>query len=191
MRLNKFLKEYKKLYRLYFNGKVFVAFDTETTSLSPSTGRIIEIGAVKFSKDGVIGRWSSLFNPGTPIPPFISELTHITDSMVCDAPKIESKLRDFITFAGDSILIAHNAQFDLNFYSFECGNSGLIYPKNQVIDTLPYSRWAYPTMEKHKLAFLAEALKLNAGQNHRALDDAETCMQLFERIIKDTTKDYI
>lgn len=191
MRLNKFLKDYKKLYRLYYSGKVFVAFDTETTSLSPSTGRIIEIGAVKFSKDGVIDRWTNLFNPGTSIPPFISQLTHITDSMVNNAPKIETKLREFVNFIEDSILIAHNAQFDLNFLNFECTNSGLIYPRNNVIDTLPYSRWAYPTMERHKLQFLAEALNINAGQNHRAQDDAETCMQLFERIIKDTTKDNI
>ena len=79
----------------------------------------------------------------------------------------------------NTILIAHNAQFDLNFLNAECEKSGLESTKNKVIDTLQYSKWAFPDLEKHKLDFLADYFKINKGSSHRAFDDAETCRQLF------------
>lgn len=183
---NKKLTNYKNLFKLYENGKIFVAFDTETTSLTPSTGRIIEIGSVKFSKDGVIDTWSCLFNPQQIIPQLITNITNITNSMVENKPFIQTELHKFINFIQGTILIGHNVQFDLNFLNFECENSNLTKTHNNVIDTLEYSKWAYPNFKSHKLAFLADELKLDKGQSHRAQSDANACMELFLRIINDT-----
>lgn len=180
--LNKILTDYKKLHLLYNNGAVFTAFDTETTGITPSNSRIIEIGAVTFNKDGIISTWSHLFNPGFPIPQLITNLTHISDSMVADCPDIKEMLPDFKSFISDNILIAHNAQFDLNFLNSELEKAEMTPAKNKTIDTLRYSQWAYPELPRHKLDYLADYLKINKGNSHRALDDALTCMNLYIKI---------
>ena len=149
-------KDFRKLYRLYEKGTVFTAFDTETTGLSPSKDRIIEIGAVKFNKDGIISTWSKLFNPGVSISPFITNLTHITQEMLDCSDCIENHLSNFVEFIGDSILIAHNAQFDLNFINAECQRINHKGINNLTIDTLQASRWAYPMQKTHKLSILAQ-----------------------------------
>ena len=179
-------KDFRKLYRLYEKGTVFTAFDTETTGLSPSKDRIIEIGAVKFNKDGIISTWSKLFNPGFSISPFITNLTHITQKMLDCSDCIENHLLNFIEFIGDSILIAHNAQFDLNFINAECQRINHKGINNLTIDTLQASRWAYPMQKTHKLSVLAQLMNIDCKNAHRATDDAETCKEVFLRIIKDT-----
>ncbi len=176
---NKILKNFKRLHLLYEEGAVFTAFDTETTSLTPTTGRIIEIGAVKFSKNGIIDKWGQLINPQTDIPPFITSLTHITNQMVSSCNPISFFLPDFLNFISDTILIAHNAQFDLNFLNAECEKAGFSVTSNKTIDTLQFSRFAYPKAPKHKLDYLADYFKINKGSSHRALDDALTCRELF------------
>lgn len=184
MQQNRILKDFKKLHHLYFDGEVFVAFDTETTSLSSKTGNIIEIGAIAFDKNGIISTWNSLFNPGYHIPQEITNLTHISDEMVFNSPKIESKLQNFMQFIDNHILIAHNAMFDVKFLNKELQSFGMKESSNKVIDTLMYSKWAYPTLPKHKLDFLADYFNFDKGQSHRATDDAFTCMQLFIKIAK-------
>lgn len=183
---SRILKDFRRLYKFYENGAVFTAFDTETTGLSPSTNRIIEIGAVKFNKDGIISTWDQVINPECEIPLFITQLTHISQSMVDSNGTIGHYLSDFLNLIEDSILIAHNAQFDLNFINAELERTGKTLLKNKCIDTLQYSRWAYPTLGKYKLEFLADLMKINKGQSHRAIDDAETCRQIFLRIMEDT-----
>ena len=183
---NKILQDNKKLLRLYESGEVFTAFDTETTGVKAETCTVIELGAVKFSKEGVISEFSTLINPKIPIPPAITQLTHISASMVKDSPFMKEVLPYFVEFIGKSILMGHNVQFDLNFLNSECEKHGLPYVKNRALDTLRISRWAYPKAEHHRLDFLADALKINKGYSHRALDDAVTCMNLFLRILKDT-----
>jgi len=180
---NKILKDYVKLRQLYESGVVFTAFDTETTALSPNEGRIIEIGAVKFNKDGIISTYSKLFNPHIFIPQFIEDLTHISNEMVKDCPLIENELPDFMDFISNTILIGHNVQFDLNWLNAECINSNLHPSTNKAIDSLQYSIWAMPELEKHKLEFLADYFKIDKGSSHRAFDDANTCMELFKRLI--------
>lgn len=181
---NKILKEYKKLHRFYQNGAIFTSIDTETTTPSSKTGRVIEIGAVQFTKDGVISTWHHLFNPHTLIPPFVTELTHITDDMVKDCPFTEQFIGEFKNYIGNTILIAHNAQCDLNFINMECGQANLTPTTNKAICTLQYSRWAYPKTESHKLSYLADYLKIDKGNSHRALDDAITCMELFKKCVE-------
>lgn len=184
--LNSFYQDYRKLLHLYNDGVVFTAFDTETTGLSPSDNRIIEIGAVKFNKDGIIANWDHLFNPQCIIPPFISNLTNITQAMVCNSPLIDEYLNEFLLFTKDTVLIGHNAQFDLNFLYEECQRSQCKYFSNKVIDTLRMSRWAYPTLGRWKLDYLAEKMNINPGNSHRAIDDANTCKEVFLRILNDT-----
>ena len=121
---NKFLKDYKQMFRLVKSGETFVAFDTETTGLSAENCRIIEIGAVKFNSTGVISRFSTLINPQQHIPVQITQITHIDDSMVKDKPVIKDILSEFLDFLSDSIVIGHNVQFDLRFLKAECERNG-------------------------------------------------------------------
>lgn len=181
---NKLLREYKKLHRFYENGAIFTAIDTETTGNSSKTCRIIEIGAVMFSKNGIIKTYNKLFNPECYITPFITDLTHITNEMVASCPPLKNHIKEFIDFVDDSILIAHNARFDLNFINMECEKAGLKETKNNAIDTLQYSRWAFPDTENHRLSYLADYFQIDKGNSHRALDDAYTCMNLFLKCVE-------
>jgi len=181
---NKKITDLRRLRKLYEEGAVFTAFDTETSGITPTTSRIIEIGAVRFTKDGIISKWSKLFDPDQILSPFIINLTHITQEMVDAADPINKHIRDFLSFLGSSIIVAHNAQFDLNFLNAECENCGLPLTKNQAVDTLQLSRILIPEAEYHKLDFLADFLGIDKGSSHRALDDAITCMELFKKCLE-------
>lgn len=113
------------------------------------------------------------------IPQFVEELTHISDDMVYDCKDIKAYLSSFRELIKDTILIAHNAQFDLNFLNAECEWAGFQPTHNKVIDTLQFSQHVFPRLEKHKLEYLADYFKLEKGSSHRAFDDADTCRQLF------------
>ncbi len=176
---NKKITDLRRLRKLYEEGAVFTAFDTETTGITPTNSRIIEIGAVRFSQDGVLDKWTHLFYPDQILSPFIISLTHITQEMVDAADPISKHIRDFLRFLDSSIIVAHNAQFDLNFLNAECENCGLPVTKNYAVDTLQLSRIIYPDTESHKLDYLADYLGINKGASHRAMDDAITCMGLF------------
>ena len=99
--------------------------------------------------------------------------------MVDAADPISMHIRDFLRFLDSSIIVAHNAQFDLNFLNAECENCGLPVTRNYAVDTLQLSRVIYPDTESHKLDYLADYLGIDKGSSHRAMDDAITCMGLF------------
>ena len=181
---NKKITDLRRLHKLYEEGAVFTAFDTETSGISPKNSRIIEIGAVRFTKDGIISKWSKLFDPDQILSPFIINLTHITQEMVDASDPINMHIRNFLSFLDTSIIVAHNAQFDLNFLNAECENCGLPVTKNQAVDTLQLSRILIPEAEYHKLDFLADFLGIDKGSSHRALDDAITCMELFKKCLE-------
>ena len=176
---NKNISDIKRLCKLYNEGAVFTAFDTETSSITPSTGRIIEIGAVRFTKDEIISSWNMIFNPHQILSPFIVNLTHISQQMVDESDVIDLHLKDFIEFTEDSVIVAHNAQFDMNFLNSECEKCSLPPVKNKVADTLKLSRLLFSDFASHKLDFLADQFMIDKGSSHRALDDAKTCMELF------------
>lgn len=176
---NKNISDIKRLCKLYNEGAVFTAFDTETSSITPSTGRIIEIGAVRFTKNKIISSWNMIFNPHQTLSPFIVNLTHISQQMVDESDVIDLYLKDFIEFTENSIIVAHNAQFDMNFLNSECEKCSLPPVKNKVADTLKLSRLLFSDFASHKLDFLAEQFMIDKGSSHRALDDAKTCMELF------------
>lgn len=172
--------------RLLQSGAPFVAFDTETTGLDYRCCHVIEVGAVKFDKSGVLETFDSFVNIGFHIPDYITSITSITDSMISCAPPLAEVLEDFCSFSGESILLAHNAQFDWNFISQELSACVLPPLKNRIIDTLHMSRWAYPACGKYSLQYLAQALDIRVEAAHWASDDARVCMELFLRIIRDT-----
>jgi DNA polymerase-3 subunit epsilon len=93
----------------------FVVVDLETTGGAPASCEITEIGAVKVRGGERLGEFQTLVDPGVPIPPFISVLTGISDSMVAGAPRLGAALTAFLEFAGDAVLVAHNAPFDVGF----------------------------------------------------------------------------
>ena len=92
--------------------------------------------------------------------------------------------KDSLEFLDDSIIVAHNAQFDLNFLNAECENCGLPVTKNHAVDTLQLSRILIPESQYHKLDYLADYLDIDKGSSHRALDDAITCMELFKKCLE-------
>lgn len=179
-------RDYRKLRRLFESGEVFCAFDTETTGLSSSSDNIIEIGAVKFDKGGIISKFGSFVKISFPLPAQITKITGISDEMLRDAPEIGKVMADFCEFSRDTILVAHNAMFDWNFVERELARLSLPRIKNKIIDTLDAARWAYPLNKRHALQYLAAGMKINVEEAHRAYDDARVCMEVFLRILRDT-----
>ncbi len=173
----------KQILRLYEGGEIFTAFDTETTGLMNKTDRIIEIGAVKFSKDGVIDKFSTLINPQMPIPFASTKVNGITDQMVANEPIFADICDDFLDFIQGSILLAHNANFDIGFINAELlriNKNQLKKPNVPAVDTLKDSRKIYPELGKYNLQFLASEFNIYVENAHRALDDARVCMELFQ-----------
>ncbi len=153
-------------------------FDIETTGLSNKTSKIIEIGAVKIKCGEVIDRMDIFVDPECPIPEEITRLTSITDDMVAGAPKEREAVEQFLAFAGDSMLIAHNANFDVGFIRVACERHGMPF-SNTFLDTVGLSRYVNPELKKHKLDIIAEHYKLEEFHHHRASDDAETLARIF------------
>lgn len=169
----------------YYEGRElddFVVFDLETTGLSAKNDKITEIGAVKIINGKVVDKFSQLINPQIPIPALITKLTGITDEMVKDQPTIENVIMDFKSFIGESILVAHNASFDMGFIRENMKTSG-IHITNPVLDTLELSRAVYPGLKSHKLNLVAKHLKVELLNHHRAVDDSEaTAMILLKTL---------
>ncbi|WP_422486803.1 PolC-type DNA polymerase III [Gudongella sp. DL1XJH-153] len=161
----------------------FVVFDLETTGLSPKNDRITEIGAVKIQNGEIVDSFSQLINPQMPIPELITKLTGITDDMVSDKPLIESVLPQFHDFIEGSVLVAHNASFDMGFIR-EAFESIDIHLQNPVMDTLELSRAMFPAMKSHKLNLVAKQLKVELKNHHRAVDDAVATANILLRILE-------
>ncbi|WP_191016463.1 3'-5' exonuclease [Treponema zioleckii] len=183
-RPNKFnlITNFRQVKKLLESGKIFCAFDTETTGLKSETERIIELGAIKFNKDGIIDSMGTLINPQKSISPLASSINHITNEMVQFSPTEESVIPEFINFSKDCILVAHNAQFDIRFVNQSLLRLGMEELQNPAIDTLRFSRWALPSNGHWKLQFLAEQFKIDTGNAHRAQDDARVCMEIFLKL---------
>jgi len=164
-----------------FHDEVIV-FDIETTGLSPQTCKITEIGAVKVQDGEVREVYSTLVNPGVPIPEDVVKLTGITDEMVADARPISEVLPEFFAFIGDRMLIAHNAGFDVSFIRRAAEELSLPF-ENAYLDTVAMSQYVNPDLKKHKLNILAEYFELGDFNHHRASDDAEMLSMIYYRMI--------
>ena len=155
-----------------------VVFDIETTGLDNRSCGITEIGAVLIKNGEILDRFDTFVDSGIPIPPDISELTGITDEMVKGAPTPGEALRAFLDFAGDRVLIAHNANFDTGFLRVVSQREGIPFP-NTYLDTVALSRYVNPELKKHKLDIIAEHYKLGDFNHHRADDDAEMLARVY------------
>ncbi|HEV7173770.1 DEDD exonuclease domain-containing protein, partial [Pedococcus sp.] len=164
----------------------FVVVDLETTGGSPADSAITEIGAVKVRAGELLGEFQTLVNPHLPIPAFIQTLTGITTSMVAQAPRIESALPAFLEFAQGSVLVAHNAGFDIGFLKAACAAQGIEWPRFGVLDTVHLAR-ALVTRDEarnHKLSTLAMLFGSPTTPDHRALHDARATVDVLHALIE-------
>ncbi len=161
-----------------FEDDEYIVFDIETTGFSFQNDGITEIGAVRVKNGEVLERFNTFVNPGKPIPPEVVSLTGITDEMVKDAPTQREAVESFLAFAGDRVLIAHNAGFDTSFIRRVCDDNGFPF-ENTYLDTVALSRYVNPDLNKHKLDTLATYFGLGEFNHHRASDDAEMLAMIF------------
>lgn len=161
----------------------YVVFDIETTGLSPKFCKIIEIGAVKIENGEITDTFSHFVNPEIPIPYNITKLTSITDDMVMEAETIETLLPKFLEFVGDSVLVAHNARFDVSFirkFAHDLGRT----VENSVVDTMTLGHVLCPELGKFTLDRICKHLGIKLENHHRAVDDAAATAEIFLRFIK-------
>lgn len=163
----------------------YVVFDIETTGLSVTNSKIIELAGVKMREGQEIGRFETFINPHEPIPYKIQQLTNINDEMVKDAPELAPKLAEFLDFIGDAVLVAHNARFDIGFIQDACKKLGHPPVANPVLDTLELARYLHPTMKNHRLNTLADLYKVSLENHHRAIDDTVALGGILLGLLKD------
>ena len=157
----------------------FVVFDLETFGLNSHKNEIIEIGAIKLKGTRIVDTFSSFVNPNKIIPKRISELTHITQDMVDNAPTIEDVLPKFLEFTKDAVMVAHNSAFDMGFIRRDAKKYMGIDYKPPIIDTLQMARDLYPDLKGYNLDRLNKIFKLSLENHHRAIDDAQSTAKLF------------
>lgn len=168
----------------------FIVLDLETSGASPSIGAgITEIGAVKVRGGEVIGYFQTLINPGGDIPAFITVLTGITNAMVVTAPSIQEAFPSFLEFLGsaeDSVLVAHNAPFDIGFLKAAAAAHAYPWPRYTVVDTARLARQVLLRDEipNCKLSTLARFFNTVTTPNHRALDDAKATVDVLHGLLE-------
>lgn len=160
----------------------YCILDIETTGLSFRTEKITELGAVKYKNGEIVEEFECFVNPQKPIPEEVVNITHITDEMVKDAETIEEILPKFLNFIGDSVIVAHNADFDVGFIKYNAEQLGYKL-ENTYIDTLRLAKDLLPDYKKYKLGIIAENLGIKVDVAHRALDDVITLVKVFNIMI--------
>ena len=163
----------------------YVVFDVETTGLSAVYDTIIELAAVRLKNGEIVETFERFANPHHPLSSTTTELTGITDDMVKDAPEVADVVKDFSEFIGDSILVAHNAKFDMGFFYEASKKAGLPAVAYPVIDTLELARFIHPEMRNHRLNTLAKKYNIELTQHHRAIYDTEATAHLFLKLMKE------
>ena len=154
--------------------KSLIALDIETTGLDSQNDKIIEIGAVRFSGSEIQEEYNSLINPGKKIPPFISQLTGITDAMVRGAPPIEVVLDQLVDFVKETPVVGHNVNFDLSFLK----KQGVL-KHNEAIDTYEMASVILPAEGRYNLRALGQSLSVPLRATHRALDDTRVTQAIY------------
>ncbi len=162
----------------------FVVFDLETTGTKTPSSRVTEIGAYRVRNGKVTEEFQTLVNPETPIPTFITNLTGITDEMVCEAPKFAEIAHDLLSFIGNSVLVAHNSGFDMRFLNSEIGRVfGGYRIANPCLCTVQLSRKLLPDIVNHKLKTVAEHYSIDLINHHRASADAYATAHIFVNLL--------
>ena len=163
--------------------QTFVVFDLETTGFSNKNDKITEIGAVKVKNFEIVDRFNELINPEKDISYKVQELTGITNDLIKDKPTIEEILPRFMEFVGDSVLVAHNAEFDIGFINQKCKEMNIEF-KNKSVDTLMLARILLPHLKRFKLNNLTKELGVPLHNHHRAVDDAAATAQIFIKFLE-------
>ena len=167
------------------NETEFVVFDTETTGTKPPYARMTEIGAYRIKNGEIVDEYQTLLNPQKAIPPFIVSLTGITNEMARRAPLFAEVAPDLLEFLGDSVLVAHNAPFDMSFLNHEIGR---VYSERKLINqhlcTVRLARKLLPDLKNHRLHTVAEHFSIPIYNRHRAAGDALATAQIFVHFLK-------
>ena len=170
----------------------FTVFDFETTGMSPVYDRVVELAALRIDADGEESAFHALVNPGRSIPREVTNIHHITDAMVADAPHFSAVAKEFLEFADESTLVAHNARFDLGFLQEGLNRCGLPLWRGKTIDSVRLAKRCFPDLGSYRLQSLRVELRLDDepgnDQAHRAGADVFWTMQVLklslERAIK-------
>ena len=166
----------------------FIALDFETTGLDHQSDRIIEVAAIKFIDGEITDRYVELVNPEMKIPPVITEITGISDSMVRSSPSEEVIIDDLLSFIGDHPLVAHNIHFDHRFLTQLCKRLGRDDVDNAQYDTLQLARSVLFEQPVFNLSALSEHFGLSSKGAHRAEKDTENTGLIFLELIDEVSK---
>lgn len=159
----------------------FVVFDLETTGLNNRKDRIVEIGAIKVSKGIIQKHLNYLIDPEMSIPSFTSSIHGIYDKDVQGKPTIDLILPEFLEMIQDSVLVAHNASFDVGFIKKSLGRAAMSVPSIRVLDTIKLSKKAWPGRKSYSQQNLAAFLEIDVRNAHRAEDDCRVCYEILTK----------
>lgn len=162
----------------------FVIFDLETTGLSNRTDRIVEIGAIRYSGGEITGTMDLLVDPEMKIPSVASSIHGIYDRDVKGKPTIDKILPEFLDLIQDSVLVAHNASFDVGFIKKALGRAEMKVPEIRVLDTIRLSKKAWPGRKSYSQQNLASFLDIHVRKAHRAEDDCRVCLEILKKGIE-------
>lgn len=168
---------------------MYCIIDIETTGGNHKTGKITEVAIIKHDGENIIEEFSSLVNPGVPIPPFITELTGITNDMVEEAPPFYEIAKEVVNITDGCYFVAHNVNFDYRFIQTEFASLGFDYERDRIC-TIRSSRKLIPGKKSYALGNITKELGINLESHHRAYDDAYATTQLFE-ILLDIDRDFL
>lgn len=169
----------------------YTVVDTETTGLDPQADRLIEIAAIRVRAGKEVARFETLVKPGRKLSKAIVDLTGITDGELTNAPEPQDALQQFIDFLKDDIIVAHNANFDVNFLYDSMQRCGMNPLENNFVDTMRLAKCIRPDLSNYKLATLAKAYQIAQPKAHRALADCETTMAVLQKLDEDARQQKI
>lgn len=157
----------------------YVVVDLETTGFSPINDEIIEIAAIKVENRIEVSTFSTLLKPSKRINSRITDITGITNQMVQEAPKIEQVIGDFYDYVGDSIIVGHNVNFDINFLYENIQKHLDARLSNDFVDVMRISKKVLTQLSHHRQEDLANYYKVSYEGAHRALVDCSICNKCF------------
>lgn len=161
----------------------YVILDIETTGLEPASREIIEIGAIKTEGTEAKDVFTTLIKPLSPIPPEIERLTGISQDMVEGKPSVKEALKDLLDFAHDSVIVAHNSDFDLGFIKHHLLKELKKELPNRIACTVKVSRAVVPGLQNYKLHTVARHFGIPVENRHRAMGDSEITYHVWRKLV--------
>jgi DNA polymerase III epsilon subunit family exonuclease len=173
--------DWATLLRRADQGEAYHIIDTETTGLSPTSNRVIELATVTVQGGRIVDRFETLIDPGVAIPPRITSITGISAPMLDGAPAPQEALRQWLAYLErhPGHFVAHNARFDWDFLNAEFARASLAWPFTQWTCTVRLSRYCLPKLRKHGLESLIQHFGIRVSDRHRALADVEATAEVF------------